>query len=34
MLGRHLKTPRARLVALVLFGALLVAGVALLWLQP
>lgn len=34
MLGPFLKTPRQRLVAFVLFGALLVGGAVLLWLQP
>lgn len=34
MLGRMLKTHRSRMVALVLFGALLAAGVLLLILQP
>jgi len=33
MLGRMLKTPQQRLVALVLCGALLVAGLAMLLLQ-
>lgn len=34
MLGPFLKTPQQRLVAFVLFGALLVGGGLLLWLQP
>jgi hypothetical protein len=33
MLGPFLKTPGQRRVAFVLFGALLVGGAALLWLQ-
>ncbi len=33
MLGRVLKTPRKRLVAAVLFAALLAAGVGVLLLQ-
>lgn len=34
MLGRFLKTPQQRRGAAILFAALLVAGLALLWLQP